>query len=667
MPVILRFLLIWTFDAVSIFLAAWIIPGIKLTTVTLADTIGAVLLTGLIISALNVVIRPLLVIVTFPINILTLGFFPLIINAFIFVLADYLLPFLSVNNFAYALLGSVLLMTINICLTGLLNLNRHYSFFDGSIQWLTARDRKNNVTQKGLVILEVDGLSFKAVEKAVDKGLMPSVSAILKNGTHKISSYDCGVPSQTSSSQAGIMYGDNWDIPAFRWYDKDRAKLISSNDNSNMAMIDERYLRGQGLLRGGSSINNLFSGDATNTVFTLSALNSRHKEFKARGFWYLNLAFLNPYASLQTALLTCLDIVIEFLKGVKQFFSDGPRINRWHSAYPLTRAFANILLRDVSTHMVVSDIIRGVPAIYTTYMGYDKVAHGMGPESKEALNILRGIDAQLDFIIDIVRRKAPFQYEVIILSDHGQSAGMSFKQRFGYTLTEYLHKLLKNGHRSEEPISPEKDNSDALSNQIKATKDRIISGWLQETDLNSGITKLHKSISGNSPSVRSKNDIVVCVGGNLANIYFTYHTGKICMSEIASVYPDFILSLIAHPGIGFIVAYQDCDTPVVLGNSGMRDLKTGRITGQDPLLPYGTPEVRAAQLLRLASFPHSGDIIVNSAVFENAEVAPFEEFLGSHGGLGGEQTEAFIIYPSDMQLPQDTTVTSLFKLLNSRR
>jgi uncharacterized membrane protein YvlD (DUF360 family) len=46
----------------------------------------------------------------------------LIINAFIFVLADYLLPFLSVNNFAYALLGSVLLMTINICLTGLLNL-----------------------------------------------------------------------------------------------------------------------------------------------------------------------------------------------------------------------------------------------------------------------------------------------------------------------------------------------------------------------------------------------------------------------------------------------------------------------------------------------------------------------------------------------------------------
>ncbi|NIV34680.1 MAG: hypothetical protein GWN58_36050, partial [Anaerolineae bacterium] len=80
------------------------------------------------------------------------------------------------------------------------------------------------------------------------------------------------------------------------------------------------------------------------------------------------------------------------------------------------------------------DIIRGTPALYVTWPGYDEVAHHSGPWSGDAFGVLKRYDRVIARIRDVIARKAPRPYDLILLSDHGQSFGATFKQRYGYDL-----------------------------------------------------------------------------------------------------------------------------------------------------------------------------------------------------------------------------------------
>ncbi len=72
-------------------------------------------------------------------------------------------------------------------------------------------------------------------------------------------------------------------------------------------------------------------------------------------------------------------------------------------------------------------------------------------------------------------------------------------------------------------------------------------------------------------------------------------------------------------------------------------------------------------MARLASFPNAGDLIVNSTLYADGTVAAMEELIGSHGGLGGEQTDAFLFHPPEMDVPPTKNATDLYHILNSRR
>lgn len=69
----------------------------------------------------------------------------------------------------------------------------------------------------------------------------------------------------------------------------------------------------------------------------------------------------------------------------------------------------------------------------------------------------------------------------------------------------------------------------------------------------------------------------------------------------------------------------------------------------------------------MAEFPSSGDLIVMGALYPDGTVAALEELIGNHGGLGGEQTDSFLLHPADLQLPPLRCTTDLFPLLNARR
>jgi uncharacterized membrane protein YvlD (DUF360 family) len=670
--VIYRFAIVWGIQGLCLLAIHWLVPGITLATTDSADLLSVAMSVALVLALLNVLIRPLLVWLTLPLNIITLGLFTLIINAGVLLLASYLLPYFNVAGLGSALLGILVLTVVNTIVTRLTTIDDDYSFFDGVVQWLSKRQRVSLTTEsgRGLVMLEIDGLSYPRIQRAVEEGLMPTVRKMLLEGTHELSSYDCGLPSQTSSCQAGIMYGENFDIPAFRWYDKDRGKMMVSSNFRDAAEMNARYAHGQGLLRGGSSINNHMAGDAQKTLFTMSVLTNTPENMQQRSFGDLNLTFINPYMFSRNILLTLWDVLVELGQGLRQLVLNvRPRVNRLHKGYPLVRAATNVLLRDLATFMVIMDVIRGVPAIYTTYVGYDEVAHHAGPDRSDAMKTLKGLDKQLGRILSVINRKAKRPYDVILLSDHGQSMGATFEQRYGQTLTEFIRELLQKKATVTEIDATENGygNVTKLLAEIQGMEENVPVGRIRGTMLGRASKAFQSRLERDVPPAVMDAQVIVCDSGNLANVYFDLHAGKVNMNELDLAYPGLLDALVAHPGVGFVVAYAGDGAPWVLGKNGARNLLTNTVTASDPLVPYGAPDHRAAQLLYLAQFPHAGDLIVNSTLYADGQVAAFEELVGSHGGLGGQQTEAFLLHPADMTVPATSNATEVFALLDARR
>ena len=120
--------------------------------------------------------------------------------------------------------------------------------------------------------------------------------------------------------------------------------------------------------------------------------------------------------------------------------------------------------------------------------------------------------------------------------------------------------------------------------------------------------------------------------------------------EIDALHPELLRTLSGHEGIGFVMVDSEADGPIVLGGSGSRRLRDDEVTGEDPLQHFG--ENAADHLRRTDGFPHCPDILVN-CMFDPAanECAPFEEFMGSHGGLGGWQSHPFALLPSAWREP----------------
>jgi hypothetical protein len=548
---------------------------------------------------------------------------------------------------------------------------------------------------RGLVMLEIDGLSCTLMRKVLDEGRMPTVARLVEQGTHVVSAYDCGLPSQTSSCQAGIMYGDNWDIPAFRWYDKAAGRVVSSSNFADAAEMDARLRTGAGLLRGGVGVNNHASGDAVRTLFVMSALRAPSGQPRSGVARDFSLFFLDPYLFPRTVALALLDVCAEVLEAFLQRARNiRPRVRRLHGAYPLVRAATNVLLRNLSTFMMVNEIARGTPAIYTTYVGYDEIAHHAGPASGEALRSLRGLDRQVRRVEKAIGKWAARPYELVVLSDHGQSSGATFRQRYGVTLAELFERELRGAATVAQVNATESSQGQtrAFLSQVESIHGSGLSAVDPSAEARPDADGCAAGERAGPPAGRTRPDavgrmagamgrridrlepvltmsapVVVCVSGNLANVYFDIDSGHVSLEALEDEYPGLVGRVASHPGIGFLVGRRGDGAALALGVDGRRDLVSGQVAGDDPLAPYGDPAKHASQLRRLADFPHAGDLVVVSTVYEDGSVAAFEELVGSHGGLGGLQTEAVMVHPTGLDLPATTNAADVFGVLDARR
>ena len=160
--------------------------------------------------------------------------------------------------------------------------------------------------------------------------------------------------------------------------------------------------------------------------------------------------------------------------------------------------------------------------------------------------------------------------------------------------------------------------------------------------------------------------------GNIAQVYFKEFPTKMTADQVDAAFPGMIDGLVAHEGVGFVLVNNADGTATVIGKQGTHNIHTGEIVGTDPLLPYAkegvaTTDLRAEQLRRIADFPHAGDFMVNSTVYPDGSVAALEELIGCHGGMGGEQMDAFMLHPAGWTVPATKSSTDVFHVLNAQR
>ncbi len=290
----------------------------------------------------------------------------------------------------------------------------------------------------GIIFVQLDGVPAPLLENEIRAGNIPTISRWVRSGSHTWTEWTARVPSTTPVSQAGLLHGSNDGIPAFRWFDRELGRLVVANKPEDAAVIESRLSTGHGLLADdGVSISNLFSGDAPISLLTMSGLKER-----ARGLGPSQsyaAFFTHPAGILRAVILTVGEMVKEVFQARRQVRRGvEPRIHRGGS-YVLLRAVTNVFLRDLNVALVVEAMMRGAKSVYVDFVDYDEIAHHCGVTRAESLAALYGLDEALHSLEQVIDSGiTPRPYHIVLVSDHGQSQGATFLQRYGQSLEDFI-------------------------------------------------------------------------------------------------------------------------------------------------------------------------------------------------------------------------------------
>ena len=510
----------------------------------------------------------------------------------------------------------------------------------------------------GLLVVQLDGVAAPVLEQAMDAGLVPTVQRWLDGGTHRLDTWWSAVPSTTPAAQAGLLHGACDAIPAFRWWDRDLGRLVVTNHPDDAAVVEERMSDGAGLLAGGgTAVATMFSGDAASAYLVMSR-GRRHGLGPGPGYVRF---FARPFVLARALTVTGGEAVKELYQARRQAVYDvRPRVPRggW---YVLLRAVSNVLLRDLATSLVAEAMVRGDPTVFVDLVDYDEVAHHAGPTRPESLRSLEGLDQVLR-ILDEVAQVAPRAYDVVVLSDHGQALGATFEQVEGRSLLQTVRALMA------EPGVDGVESADGedwgplntlLTSVLGRSSDAVVVGpdagaaRRGHPPREDGASRVREHgrarRDAGSPGVP---DVVVVGSGNLGLVWFPDAPARLLLEDLQERWPGLVPGLAARPAVGVVVVDSRARGLVAVGPAGLRLLEAPGdvVEGVDPLAGY--PSRARADLVRAARLPHTGDLLLVSAVGPRGQVHAFEGQVGSHGGLGGAQNLAFLLHPVGLVLDE---------------
>ena len=645
---------------VSFLLTAWIMP--RLTVDRPLDAVFAVILMALF----NAAIRPVVLTFAASISLVLTGILVLVLQIVAFLIVAQFAPGIHVDGFGTALVASFVYAIFNTILTAILGVDSGGSYYGLLVQRLMVKRSKGHSDKPGLVIIQIDGLAHPILAGRMRAGSVNTMAGMVRDGSHKLSRWEAILPSMTSGSQAGILHGNNDGIPAFRWYERDRAHLMASSNPADATLIVSRISNGEGLLsNNGASICNLMNGDATRSYLTTATIKA---EGGGIGDSQAFLSFFfSPSGYLRSFTLFLGEVIKEQYQASRTRRAGvRPQMHRGLK-YAGMRAASNVILRDVNVALIIEEMYRGTNVIYADFTDYDELAHHCGPERVESFEALDGVDRAIATLIKATD-EAPRPYKFIVLSDHGQSLGETFLQRYGVSLGELVRSLMSG-------------RATLIQTKTKAEGSVFVNSFLSEITRSKGVGPTvaraafaSKTTDGvvdldaedEPPAVADAIAIAVVGSGNLGLVYFTGNDHRLTVEELEALHPGLVASVAAHPGVGLLMVRSQEFGAVVFGPRGTRFLDTDKVEGEDPTTLFGPHTVMS--LRREDAMTHAPDLLLLSQYDpELGEVAAFEELIGSHGGLGGPQTEPFILHPVEWELDEEVPLGAPAIYRNIRR
>ena len=424
---------------------------------------------------------------------------------------------------------------------------------------------------------------------------MPFVARLLESGGYETLPYRCGVPSTTPFAQAGILYGDNSEIPSYRWWDKTADILVAFGEGSTFNLVADRYFKGcEPLTRDGACIAALYRAGATDRFGP--RYEERHVPDQHDAGGRAIAAFLlNPvtlYFWIRHGGLALFRIAREYVAA--RFAGRRPA-----PAYVIADIYHEVLVHHLTRFALLQAMDEGLKTIYACFYTYDEAAHAFGPADANTLQVLRHIDSTVRFAVErATRNRAGLVYEVVVLSDHGQ--------------VETTPLAAKDG----------------------ASLGRLIAGLIP----GSVVSEHRGRVFGQDGGHR----VEITYSGGLAHVYFRDLAGRLDHAQIDARFPGLVDAVAGAEGIGLVMT-KDADGGILTTAGGRFPLSLPLGAGSRELLShFDEAEVLASQLRRLNRFERAGDLIVFGA-YDGSRQINFEAQVGGHGSIGGEQLHPFLL------------------------
>ena len=505
-------------------------------------------------------------------------------------------------------------------------IRRLISRSERAIRLLSLPESEEESLSPGIVMIQVDGLSYNQLKQALKKKKMPFVRHLLKKEHYQLHHLYSGLPSSTPAVQAELFYGVKGAVPAFSFMDKKSGRIVRMFDPDMAAEIEGHLeTKGTPLLVGGSAYSDIFTGGAEESHFCSSTMGWGDLLRAARPFALVTLFLSNTYSFIRVFIL----LIVEFFLALADCVSgliDGHNLGKELKFVP-TRVGICVLLRELITIGAKIDVARGLSVIHLNFVGYDEQAHRRGPSSFFAHWGLKGIDDSIARIWRAAKRSTRRSYEIWIYADHGQEKSRSYIKEYGRTLEEAVSSLFS--RQTDEGLVQEDGNHRG----IQSHRVRLLGGRR--------IQKIFQVFEADEGEAESQG-LVVTAMGPLAFIYVDYDLDTARRDSLAA-------DLVSRGNVPLVLVCDESGRVRGWTSEGCYLLPDEQEKIFGPRHPF-LAEV-GADMITLCQHQDAGDFVL-CGWRVGAPSITFANENGSHCGAGPEETGAFALLPADVIFPK---------------
>jgi endonuclease/exonuclease/phosphatase family metal-dependent hydrolase len=508
-------------------------------------------------------------------------------------------------------------------------LRRHFSRSEWTIRRLRLSTSDDTSPDPGLLLIQIDGLSRRQMERAMERGRLPFLRRLLRMEHYQLHTFYSGLPSSTPAVQGELHYGVCCAVPAFSFLDRRENRIVTMFKPDMAKMIEAKLAEKDiGLLEGGSSWSNIYTGGAKQEEAHFCAASigwgDMLKTASPLGFLSIVLMQIPAVLRLIAALIAEVFLAIyDVVHGVYHGQNPAREIK-----FVLARVFICAGLRDFITVGAKVDLARGLPIIHVNFLGYDEQSHRRGPTSAFAHWALKGIDRSIEHLYYAAQRSARRDYRIWIFSDHGQESARPFPESFEGGVEEVIRRGLERFEKQVARRVPRSQLRDSRANWGggKRTLQR-----LEERSKTEYLTEEEKA------------SFSVTAMGPVGHVYFAR---KFSVEEKR----EFAAWLVHEGKVPSVVYLTSPEAAEWVHPKGVT-----KVPEEAPsILPH--PEALRGpiteDLLALLQNADSGDLMIlgwNPA----GDLWTFANEQGAHAGPGPVETQGFAMLPPKTRLPPE--------------